>query len=291
MKEKTSCQKTENYEYTANGVRLSMASGQILFKENAQNRPSEITFHTHAWYELFFVTRGTLFLHFKDESVVLAQGDLMLIAPDTWHYSSSAVSGSMQSVFNFSVQYLQKSEAAKQISDLLDFPQYRSFHANETVASLIGFLSDAVDKKAELLVGSHLMGMLLEASAAVFSPDEHSAPPAVDHKLGRLYKIEQALFRYYTKELPLESIAEELHLSPRQLSRIIKKQYGMTYRAKNKELRMKRAAELLSCGESVAQTANKVGYASISSFYSSFLSYYGVSPAAYRTSGEAEQDS
>ena len=103
-----------------------------------------------------------------------------------------------------------------------------------------------------------------------------------DSEVGRIYKIEQALYSYYSKELPLSYLAEQLHLSERQLSRVFKKQYGIGYREKNRELRMRSAARLLLRGESIAAAAREVGYRSESAFYAAFKSFFGISPAAYR---------
>ena len=135
--------------------------------------------------------------------------------------------------------------------------------------------------------GSYFLSLLHHA-ASRYATEARLSDTATDSAMGRIYKIEQLLYANYDKELPLSTLAEMLHLSERQLSRVIKKQYGVGYREKNKELRMRSAARRLLRGESVTTVAWAVGYRSESAFYAAFKAYFGLSPAAYRENKQNE---
>ncbi len=79
----------------------------------------------------------------------------------------------------------------------------------------------------------------------------------------------------------IDEWALRLHMSSRTLTRKFRQETGVTLGQWRQQVRLLRAIEMLSRGESVTQVALSVGYESISAFISSFRSAFGMTPTRY----------
>lgn len=113
-----------------------------------------------------------------------------------------------------------------------------------------------------------------------------TADPA-DGELSRLHKVNTILLSYYDKDITLSDVAKILYLSPRQTGRIIKSNFGMTWRELLIRRRMRVALWTLGKhDDSVESVAAYVGYRSVRGFYSTFEKFYGNPPNFYRNQPE-----
>ena len=78
-------------------------------------------------------------------------------------------------------------------------------------------------------------------------------------------------------------LAELLHVSRRQLVRILQEHYGMSFRQKLLCTRMDYAAWLLRTTDSpVSNICDRVGYSSEAAFFKTFRQHFGSTPNRYR---------
>jgi len=82
-------------------------------------------------------------------------------------------------------------------------------------------------------------------------------------------------------DLSVETLAERVHLSPRQFHRRFTQSIGKSPAVLVEELRLDEARRRLTRGVSVAAVADAVGFRSADSFRRAFERRYGVSPSAY----------
>lgn len=270
------------YEYDAAGVRLTIMYGVIpMFYKESTSLTIEL-FHTHSWFEIFCATKQPITLYFEDHVCRLAPGEAIIIPPGLYHYAIFPDLEDKEFAFDFSVQYLEKSETARTLQGLLPTNTARKLQINHVCENLINYLINALDNRNSVLCGTYLLALLLNFSQC----NDPSLPTAressTDNKASRIYKIEQAIFTHFTGQLPIKRLAEELHLSQRQVSRIIQQHYGTSYRSKNKDLRMQAAARKLQRGMPIAQVATEEGYNSLSAFYTAFRKTFGMTPAQYQ---------
>jgi len=84
-------------------------------------------------------------------------------------------------------------------------------------------------------------------------------------------------------DITLKQMAEFFSYSERQLSRIIKTATGKNYEALIRDLRMRRAKELLEYSDlSISEISDSLGYYDTSNFRQAFKKYYRTTPADYR---------
>ena len=80
-----------------------------------------------------------------------------------------------------------------------------------------------------------------------------------------------------------QDLARLLHMSRRQLNRILQQHYGMSFREKCMRARMDYSAWILrTTHHRIEDIAAMVNYSTESSFYSSFKKYFGMTPKKYR---------
>lgn len=97
----------------------------------------------------------------------------------------------------------------------------------------------------------------------------------------RLAKIAVEVSRLPADQRTLEQWADWGAISPRTMRRLFRAETGMSFAQWRTQARLLRAMEMLARGDSVAEVADAVGYASPSNFIAVFKKSFGVSPARY----------
>ena len=92
----------------------------------------------------------------------------------------------------------------------------------------------------------------------------------------------------YGSDLSLDVIARRVASSRRQLQRVYAEIGNTTFREHLTEVRMRKAAELLTGGAlTVREVANRVGYRQPAQFAKAFRRSHGVAPSGYRVGDSA----
>jgi AraC-like DNA-binding protein len=109
----------------------------------------------------------------------------------------------------------------------------------------------------------------------------------------RLYLMARlAVARHYRRALTLETLAQSLSSSPRQLQRAYEQGGETTFREDLAARRMAAAADLLAEQSSipVADVARLVGYRHPTHFARAFRRRFGVSPAGFRAAARGGRE-
>lgn len=101
-------------------------------------------------------------------------------------------------------------------------------------------------------------------------------------------KVKSLIRATYMQELRVESIAREMNLDRRYLTRLFKEKTGFSVQEYLIRVRMSEAERCLEQGFSVSETARLCGYESACNFSRMYKKYHGQSPT-YRT-GHAQPD-
>lgn len=88
--------------------------------------------------------------------------------------------------------------------------------------------------------------------------------------------------RYYPEKIELDRIAAAACMSRFHYIRLFQQIYGTTPRAYLKDLRIRKAKQLLENNTPVKDACYYVGYASIPTFTNAFKEGFGISPAQYK---------
>ena len=113
---------------------------------------------------------------------------------------------------------------------------------------------------------------------------------ALSIRLAEMMEIHKA---YKTEDLTLMMVAEELSVSPHQLSEFINNRLGMNFNTYVNRYRVEEAMRVLvdDPDKPITAIAFDLGFNSISVFYNAFLKNTGLSPARYRRENRKDSGS
>lgn len=109
-----------------------------------------------------------------------------------------------------------------------------------------------------------------------------------EHKRSPVRMVRDFIKSSYMQDISVESIAQQLHMDRRYLSRLFKQKTGQSIQDYLIEVRLEESKGFLSRGYTVQQAAHLCGYDDPAGYSRIFKKHCGVSPAYWKK--EAEKD-
>lgn len=271
----------KTYEFCGDKIKLSVFTGEIVLDFYDLDIAGHML-HTHQWYEIFYVMEGDIMCHFDSGAFKISEGEVIIVKPDIRHYVSTVQKNAKYFALNFYADTSHSKDS--DIHDLLNFSKYVVVEADEESSSVAKMIKNAMEKHEGRLVGIYLFALLTKLAVLYGSKIENIKAIGTDSNMSRIYAVENLISKYFNTGITIDEISSQLHISKRQLLRIIKKHYGCTYKERIIKLRMEEAKRLLKNGEHVDEVALKCGYDSISAFYRAFCKNVGMLPGEYKKS-------
>ena len=237
--------------------------------------------HNHAGFELHVLLEGSAHVDVEDRRVFLPRHHAMVIAPGKYHCPTPSEGEFERFSFSFSVTGGSLLRALREkVSDCLIFP---------ATEELLATCRDIFREFASQEPYSHMMlrSLLIRMLVCVFrllQIDNHAdAQDGTCRDIRLTHQIDSYFEEHLMAGAYVEDLAEHIHLSKSQLTRLLKEYYGMTFREKLLRTRMDRAAWLLRyTDEPIDEVAEAVGYRSESAFYQVFRKQFECTPERYR---------
>ena len=253
------------------------------FDENLPSKPNNRATkrHSNAKYELFIVLKGSSVIDVENDEYSLSVGDALLIAPAKFHSPLETSDDLINLILPFMMDDNTSSkDFFRQVSPCVKL--HLSKLAVDIGLSIIdearyqlAFWQESTQAKYSILMTEILRAL---SAAAVNEDSQDDIGP--DQRLGT---IDNFFITHSEKYGSEQMLAEQLHISRRQLNRILMTHYGMNFRQKLLHSRMDRAAWLLRTTDlPVSEISEAVGYISETSFYKAFKGYHKSTPQLYR---------
>ena len=253
----------------------------------AEYVPEEVLgLHTHEYYELFYVLRGTNEIRTEQGTLTLSEGDCAVLSVREPH-ATTCDAQTQRVVLPFSLEKNKQTAQPSMYAEFAELLRQRVFLSSDPALGeafrrlFRYFYSTYSDKDWLIATCLQEIALLLKASVGR-EEDGRDRQPLSDSGQYRNYVIEY-YFENHLADASLTELARRLHLSTSRTARLVQRLYGRSFAQHAKRRRVMRAAELLTATElSVAQIAAKVGYGSPNNFFVAFKSVYGETPLAYR---------
>ena len=126
------------------------------------------------------------------------------------------------------------------------------------------------------------------ALAADFRPCKRCRPMEIAPGVGKLVKIARYIEAHAEEQLTLETLAKKSGLSPSRFQRVFKSTFGVSPKAYQDSVRMKRFKSALREGDDITEAIFSAGFGSVSRIYGEQLHNIGMTPKAYRSGGAGE---
>lgn len=245
------------------------------------------TRHCHKEYELHILLAGKAMVEVGKQTCQMTAGQGMLIAPGKYHRTSSE----RNAIERLS---LQVSVSEGSLAELLqrEVPECVVFQVSQRLIDLCReyyYETAAVNpyrREVQQVLLTYLLVGLLRLMSDQQVPDESVTTMSALERRGI---IDDFFGDRFAEAAGQAELARRLHISQRQLARVLEKDYGMNYREMLIRARMDQAAWLLrTTKQPIPQIAAHVGYKSESAFYKVFYNQYQQTPLQYRKENKME---
>ncbi|MBN2222085.1 MAG: AraC family transcriptional regulator [Vallitaleaceae bacterium] len=268
-----------------------LPQGNIIVSDDYfQNKWNSDDQHRHPWHELFYLEEGELSFSVYGKLLHLKAGDLVLLRPGGLHYNIGKTSyrrfliefdeallsgfltaGARQQVMTcFQSEFLRFNEEEKKL-----------FHLYKE--QLLTLHRQAQDTR---FVFSAMLSLLCQTSKRQIE-DEYFKVPLIT-ATDKLSEIFIYMHAHFAEIESIQDIASNFYLSPNYLSRLFKKESGLTVMEYLMQIRLAQACYLLSKSDTkIKDIATSCGFKDTDYFFRIFKKKKGLTPKAFRARSRA----
>ena len=242
--------------------------------------------HRHSFAELHYIRGGAGTEVINGVSYPLRPGSISLKMP--WHIHELRPAGDRPlqiSKCSFRMNTLEEGGLLQSVSTALargydacpmaDVPQAERPGVEQAFSGLM-----EEQRHARALKEEQTAALMLQLLICFLRnrPQTVEQAGCTAHDILRLMNL-----RYREPELTCAQIAQAVHYSEGQVSRMLVQQYGLSFGELLREIRVRNACTVLKTTTSpVESVARWAGYSSRDGFYSAFMAEQGMTPAEYR---------
>ena len=237
--------------------------------------------HCNANYELHIILKGSCDLDVTAKTHKLIADQAILIAPGEYHMPHVTSEEFLRLSIPFSLSEHHLSKTLRQavpacvVLELTGQIKQLSYLILEELSETRAFSSDLLPA---LL--TNLMISLFRCLNVCDSSGNSADKPPADWRTDVIDTFFEDNMACYGTE---EQLADALHISKRQLARVLLEHYGVNFRQKLLSTRMDHAGWLLrTTRKSIGEICSIVGYNSETTFFKNFKNHYDMTPLQYR---------
>ncbi len=250
-------------------------SPRLQVNSSAQERSSVLgTLHTHFTYEVFFVVSGKITLVTQTEHTDYSQS-IVMIPPQIPHVTIRD-GESYCLLFAFDEEttidaWLKSGVCVLPLNEEITF-YIRTLTEKSLSCTAEG---EQAAKYLSALIFFHILSTV--------KPEKQGAQVRKGHMARHINSIDEYINHHLNQKITLNDIASAVHLSTKQVSRIVLQEYHCSVPELLSSKRLANAVSLLTNTDMpVAQIIDTVFCHSPHYFYTVFRKKYGISPLQYR---------
>jgi AraC family cel operon transcriptional repressor len=244
--------------------------------------------HSHDFYELFIVTKGSLIHRINGKKEVLNEGSLVFIRPEDEHYYEKDGEKQCelinlafpQKAIDELFSYLGEGFDSGKLIRAIDPPFVLLSHTEKSIVSEKLENLNILPRKNKSEIKTRLRILLLELFTKYFQTNDSARavqmPGWLDYLMEEMKKKEN-----FSSGLPaLQKLSNK---SQEHLCRVFKKYLKLTPTEYINELRLNYAANLLTNSDvQIIEISGESGFENLSHFYHLFKKKFNMSPREFR---------
>lgn len=243
--------------------------------------PDSTKRHAHSYCELQLLLKGRQRIEMDGKVLIMEEKQGILIPPCLYHRTKTLTE-------KFERISLKLFFGNGDLNDrLLDIP-LQSFPVDESMeAACRTFVREYEEEDVlqEEMVQAQLSILMVQVmrKTGLFEKNKDEAKEDMTFRLDQIEEIDSYMNLSYMNKAGMAELANRISVSSRQLRRMMKELYGMSFQEKLTSVRMEQAGILLRTTDmTTTEVAYAVGYSSESSFYQNFREYHAITPGEYR---------
>lgn len=251
--------------------------------------------HSHSFFELLYIETGSGFLVTDETTIPYGNHFACLISPNIYHTRNAGGAEVFLSIkFEPDAEQTEPFRVQKEVSSALAHLKECGVFAlrgHPRLNLLFSVLSSELrePKLAQPLVLGGLMSgilavLLQEILLVQGGQQSVFKSPAQESSLARRAAVIDCFFdQMKNSKATMEDLCRLVHISPGQLNRVIKAQYGKTFKQKLIDMRIAYMKHLLEHTDyNIPEITAQMNFSSEGNLSQFFKKHCGISPTAYR---------
>ncbi len=275
-----------------NQIGIEEMNPTFLFTWKGTRTAEEEPYHCHDITELAFVMSGTGKYRIEGQIYEISEGDLLIFKPGV-HHQALYVPEAEVPATEFFVGFCDVQLAGREPGDVPLPGGGYILHTGGELRQRIFRICSSMEAESTVcwqgryhMLKAYLMQLLL-----LILKEQAQLPESMKgysfESVNKKYVVEQIISYFedhYHEKISLDTIAENMYLSPFYISKIFKSETGDTPIRHLIHIRLEKARELLVQEKdmSIQEVAAAVGYDDAYHFSKLFKKYYGQSPSRVR---------
>lgn len=253
--------------------------------------------HAADHFMIYYAHSGETTVQFETDSVLLKQGSVLILAPNTIHANLCFRDDCVVHYFlvrastfdrffwnqlpknSLLSSFFRQALSSEVGNAYIYFDTYADSQIRHYVQEIINEFREQCTYRSQML--NTLMSAFF---LLILRKYEGTArfPRTEDFHWKHEFSSIFSYIQIHYADTSIMDVANTFHYSKRQISRIVQRYMGITYTELILKLKMEEAATLLSQGGvAIATVSTAVGYANVSSFYRAFTKYYHKTPTDF----------
>lgn len=248
----------------------------------ATYRNHSFTKHIHEGYAIGIIERGALAFTYQGTRLVASAGTINLVIPGEAHDGAPASPDG----WTYRMFYLPPTLLEQAVFSLSGKKGKLPFFPDGTITDtkLAGFIwsfhCQLLASQLSLMEQQSQLSELLSEFVKRHAADRyHELRTGQEHLA--VSRAREYLETMYQQAISLDELSRHCHLSPYHLLRVFRNNIGIPPHVYLKQVRVKKAKELLSKGFAPAFITQEVGFADQSHFTRNFKQITGLTPSKY----------
>ena len=290
---------------TLDDLRIQTVLDSGFFLNQKERDPKS---HSHLNHELYLVEKGNCITICNNKDIPCNPGDVILIPIGTSHNVRSLSEDAVLYSLRFSCQCISGAKVNSPLYPSLfaHLEKPKQFHSQQLLSilqqlrcefsSLLPFSTEKIQGLLQAFYAELLRQILNQNERSVISGPASSVYPIIStaklpgyqDSVPQEYYIDMLdeFFTHLPPETPtLTELADRLHLSVSQTKRLVKTEYGVSFKQKLALARIEHSKFLMTTTQlPLEKIAERVGYNSYNAFFEAFIAQTGYSPSQYRKS-------
>lgn len=274
---------TRQYKFKMNNVNITVDLDNSFSGITFDHKPDIMSYikyqHYHIAHELFFVEDSPLTV-FTDNKATDYKNCVLNIPPKFRHLSFRQKD--YRIFFSFSCDEKATGNFAQFMNTLSDFSVPQKLETDELIMSYVRELSAFILSKNSM-TDEIVISLLKLIFYKIYTLNTHKqTDKPLSTNESHILKIDN-IIQYFQNDINLQTVADTLHLSTKQTSRIITKTYKKPLSALLAEKRLSVACLLLRhTDNTISEIVEYINFPSESYFYMQFKKTYGCTPHKYK---------
>lgn len=257
--------------------------------------------HSHYQYEIHVIANGEYFVEDINgkENIKVTIGDVVVIPPNFYHSSHAEDTSQIRNyAFRLEIDYDKKTiESEKEYNKIIENLTGKGMIITYSPWA-IALISEIKTELLNTQFGSFDLAeiafkkLIIKLLRTVLKKSEKSREN-LDNAYNDILVRNETITLFFDKnfsnpDLSANDLATHLNLSVRQLNRVFREVYNISFHKKLIEIRLALARKfLLKTNYTVEEVAEKVGFSSSSGFFVAFKKEFGVTPNEFRQNAKS----